>query len=94
MERPEKKNTSPLKRRQDCQRQLTRTEKEIGELESALAELECRINDPASHEDPAQSRQLGEEHERLRTAIDTAYQVWEDLSSELEMLTGTAPRSV
>ena len=92
-ERPEKKNTSPLKRRQDCQRQLARTEKEIGEMEAAIAELECRINDPASHEDPARSRQLGEEHERLRTAIDAAYQTWEILSSEIESLAGSDPRN-
>ena len=58
-----------------------------------MAELECRINDPASHEDPARSRQLGEEHERLRTAIDAAYQTWEILSSELESLAGSDPRN-
>ena len=93
-ERPEKKNTSPLKRRQDCVRQLTRTEKEITALEEELAELECRINDPASHEDPALSRRLGEDHERLRAAIEAAYRIWEALSSELEELDGAEIRGV
>ena len=93
-ERSEKKNTSPLKRRQDCVRQLTRTEKEITALEEELAELECRINDPASHEDPALSRSLGEDHERLRSAIDAAYRRWEELSSELEELDGAETRGV
>ena len=93
-ERPEKKNTSPLKRRQDCVRQLTRTEKEITALEEELSELECRINDPASHEDPALSRRLGEDHERLRTAIDAAYRRWEELSTEMEELDGAETRGV
>ena len=85
-ERAEKKNTSPLKRRQDCVRQMNRAEKEIGELETVLAELECRINDPASHADPVQSRELGAEHERVKVALEEAYRIWEELGSALEAL--------
>ena len=59
-----------------------------------MAELECRINDPASHEDPALSRRLGEDHERLRAAIEAAYRIWEALSSELEELDGAEIRGV
>ena len=76
-ERTEKKNMSPLKRRQECQRQLTRLEKAISELEIMLGELERRINDPASHADPTASRKLGEEHEQMKAALDKAYQDWE-----------------
>ena len=85
-ERAEKKNTSPLKRRQDCVRQMNRAEKEIGEMETVLAELECRINDPASHADPVQSRELGAEHERVKVALEEAYRIWEELGSALEAL--------
>ncbi|MHC1760820.1 MAG: ABC-F family ATP-binding cassette domain-containing protein [Negativicutes bacterium] len=87
-ERTEKKNTSPLKRRQDCVRQMNRAEKEIGDLETVLAELECRINDPASHADPVQSRELGAEHERVKVALEEAYRIWEELGSALETLDG------
>ena len=85
-ERLEKRNTSPLKRRQECQRQLTRLEKEINELEIMLSELEKRINDPASHADPLASRKLGEEHEQLKTSLDKAYQDWEATGVELAEL--------
>ena len=87
-EQTEKRNTSPLKRRQDCVRQINRAEKEIGELESELTELEERINDPASHADPAESRKLGEEHERVKAALETAYRTWEELGCTLEEMEG------
>jgi ATP-binding cassette subfamily F protein 3 len=83
-ERTEKRNVSPLKRRQDFVRQMNRVEKEIGEMEILLAELECRINDPASHADPAQSRELGEEHKQMKTSLEEAYRTWEELGSMLE----------
>ncbi len=85
-ERAEKRNVSPLKRRQECQRQLTRLEKQINELEILLTELEKRINDPASHADPLASRKLGEEHEQLKTTLDQAYQDWEMTGMELAEL--------
>ena len=85
-ERAEKKNQSPLKRRQECQRQLTRLEKEISEREIMLGELEQRINDPASHADPVESRKLGEEHEQMKSALDKVYQDWEAVGLELAEL--------
>ncbi|HWR31174.1 MAG TPA: ABC-F family ATP-binding cassette domain-containing protein [Negativicutes bacterium] len=88
MERTERKNTSPLKRRQDCMRQMNRAEKEISEMEAALAQLECRINDPASHADPAQSCKLGEEYERVKSALEEVYRTWEQLGAALEDLDG------
>ncbi len=87
-ERVEKKNTSPLKRRQECVRQMSRLEKEISKLETSLEELEFRINDPASHADLARSRELGEEHERTKQAIEIAYLTWEELGSALEEMDG------
>ena len=88
VERTEKKNASPLKRRQDCVRQMNRIEKEISEMEIDLAQLECRINDPASHEDPLQSRQLGDEHERVKAALEEAYRTWEELGDALQEMEG------
>ena len=90
-ERPERRNVSPLKRRQECQRLLSRLEKQISEQEIMLAALEQRINDPASHADPQQSRQLGEEHERLKAGLDQAYQDWEAAGSELAALEQADP---
>jgi ATP-binding cassette, subfamily F, member 3 len=86
--RTEKKSVSPLKRRQDCVRQMNRLEKEINEMEYALAELECRINDPASHADPLQSRKLGDEHEQIKSDLEEAYRTWEELGSVIEELDG------
>jgi len=88
MERTERKNTSPLKRRQDCVRQMNRAEKEISEMEAALAQLECRINDPASHEDPVQSCKLGEDYERVKSALEEVYRTWEELGAALEDMDG------
>ena len=82
-ERTEKKNTSPLKRRQECQKQINRAEAEIGRLENLLAELAVRINDPRSHVDPQASRELAEEHETAQTALDCAYQLWEEAEAAL-----------
>jgi len=90
-ESTDKKNTSPLKRRQDCIRQINRAEKEIGELETVLQELERRINDPTSHEDPAESRKLGEEHERVKATLEEAYRTWEELGAALEGMEGGEP---
>lgn len=87
-DRPERRNTSPLKRRQELIRQMGRLEKEIGGMESALAELEARINDPASHGDPAESRRLGDEHVALKESLEAAYLNWGELGSCLEELDG------
>ena len=67
---------------------MNRIEKEISEMEIDLAQLECRINDPASHEDPLQSRQLGEEHERVKAALEEAYRTWEELGDALQEMEG------
>ena len=77
-ERPDKKNVSPLKRRQEFQKQANRAETEIVRLEALLAELAIRINDPRSHVDPQVSRELAEEHETAQTELDQAYQLWEE----------------
>ena len=81
--RTEKKNTSPLKRRQECLKQMNRAEAEISRLEICLTELELRINAPGSHADPAVSRQLAEEYADLKEALDAAYQLWEESGSAI-----------
>ncbi len=86
VDRTEKKNTSPLKRRQDCVRQIDRAEKEISKLENKLTEMEGRINDPSSHEDPEQSRKLGEEYATVKAALEAAYRSWEECEAALEEL--------
>ena len=75
-----------MKQRQDCLRQMDRAEKEIAQMEGKLAELEIRLNNPASHADPAESRQLAMEYEKVRTAIEVAYQTWTDLEAVVSRL--------
>ena len=93
-ERPEKKNTSPLKRRQELQKQVSRAEAEIVSLEELLTELAIRINDPRSHVDPQVSRELAQEHETAQAALDCAYQRWEEAEAAITAIdTGESPES-
>ena len=80
----EKRTLSPLKQRQEYQRQLNRLEKEITRLEVDWAELEELINQPASHADLAESHRLAERHDELRAAMDSAYREWESVVLALE----------
>lgn len=84
--RQEKKNLSPLKRRQDFLRQMTKLEKEIAELELTLEQLECQINEPKSHIDPTESRKLGQQHETVKASMESAYQDWEATGVMIEEL--------
>jgi len=84
--RSEKKSLSPLKRRQECLRQMTCQEKEISGMEADLALLEYKINDPNSHVDHEESRQLGQQHENLKASLAIAYQTWEAAGVMLEEL--------
>ncbi len=86
MVRPEKKNTSPLKRRQEYLKQISRAETEIGRLENELRELEMRINDPVSHGDPVASHKLAEEYAATKTELDAAYELWEECESAVAAL--------
>lgn len=85
-DRLEKKTVSPLKQKQEYQRQLNRLEKEITRLEVDLAELEEIINEPSSHDDPAKSHRLGQQHDELIASMEAAYLQWEQIGRSLEDL--------
>jgi len=86
MEHGEKKNASPLKRRQEYLKQMNRAEVDIGRLENSLIELELQINAPGSHEDPVVSHKLAEDHAALKEALDAAYQLWEECGSAISAI--------
>lgn len=75
----EKRMQQPRQRKQNAERLLKKLEGEIASLEAAVAGLETRLNDPASHTDPAASRELAAEYENLKNELDTKYSEWMDL---------------
>lgn len=76
-------NKKPAQQRrqhkQNTERLLKKLELEIAALERAIAEIEERLNDPASHADPAASRELAAEYERLQQELETRYDEWMQL---------------
>ena len=55
-------------------------------MEADLALLEYKINDPNSHVDREESRQLGQQYENLKASLAIAYQTWEAAGVMLEEL--------
>ncbi len=76
-------NKKPAQQRrqhkQNTERLLKKLELEIAALERAIAEIEEQLNDPASHADPAASRELAAEYERLQQELETRYDEWMQL---------------
>lgn len=78
----EKKSEKPRRRSQDIARTAKKLESEIASLEQELAAAEARLNDPATHTDPAVSRGCAEEHARLQEALAVKYDEWLALTEE------------
>lgn len=79
---PTEKAERPAKRAQDSAKLVKRLEAEIAGLEESIAALELRLNDPATHVDPAVSRSLAVEHAQLATELATKYDEWLALTEE------------
>lgn len=80
--KPEKEATKKQersKRPQDKERQVRKLEEEIAGLEAELKVLEVRLNDPASHTDPAASRELSGEYAARQAELAIKYEAWMDL---------------
>lgn len=69
-------------RKPDTAKQAKKLEEEIALLEHELAALEVTLNDPASHTDAEQSRELSEEYAARQAALDEKYGAWLELTSE------------
>ncbi len=69
-------------RKPDSEKQAKKLEEEIAMLEHELTALEARLNDPASHEDAALSRELAEEYAARQAELDEKYGAWLELTGE------------
>lgn len=69
-------------RRQDTERRQKKLEGEIACFEAEVAELERRLNDPASHTDPSASRELAEEYRQRQAELAEKYDEWMALGEE------------
>jgi len=80
-----KKNDRPRQRRNDQEKSLKNQQKlegEIAMLELEIKALEYRLNDPASHEDQAASRQLAAEYSKAQNTLAEKYDAWMELTEE------------
>lgn len=69
-------------RTQDNTRRLEKLEEKIAELEVELKVLEIQLNDPASHQDAAQSHALVDEYENKKHELAAKYDEWAVLVEE------------
>lgn len=76
---PVKKSKPRQARPLDKEKLAQKLEGEIAMLEAELKALEYRLNDPASHTDPAASQSLADEHLRIQSELETKYNSWAEL---------------
>ncbi|MCX7781212.1 MAG: ABC-F family ATP-binding cassette domain-containing protein [Negativicutes bacterium] len=71
------------KRPQDLARLVEKLEMTIRELEYEVKYLEQRLNDPATHRDPAASRAAYEEYAAKKAELDAKYSEWLEATAEV-----------
>jgi len=69
-------------RPQDKAKMVQKLEEAIAMLEKELAQLEERLNDPATHTDPALSREVAEAYDRLQAELAARYEEWLALTED------------
>ncbi|WP_054258651.1 ABC-F family ATP-binding cassette domain-containing protein [Propionispora sp. 2/2-37] len=75
-EKADPKKQERSKRPQDKERLMRKLEEEIAGLEVELKVLEVRLNDPASHTDPAVSRELSGQYDAKQAELAAKYEEW------------------
>jgi ATP-binding cassette subfamily F protein 3 len=73
---------APKKRPPDTAKAARRLEEEIAGLEADLAACEARLNDPATHADPAASRRAAADYAACKEALDAKYDEWLNLTEQ------------
>jgi ATP-binding cassette subfamily F protein 3 len=64
-------------KRKFAYRKATDVEREIGELEQEVRELEDLLGQPATWRDPVKAVRFQDRHTELKTRLETLYQHWE-----------------
>lgn len=70
--------------REEAEKQLPKIELRIREQEAMMKVLEMQMEDPANHEDPANSAAMAAEHEQYEQTIMELMEKWEQLMEALE----------
>ena len=78
--KPSEKPVQVRKKPQDVAKLISKLEHTIAELEWVVADIEKRLNDPASHADAAASQKLVDEYEETKAALDAKYMEWMELT--------------
>jgi len=75
-------DSRPLRQAQDAAKRVKKMEDEIAELEGELIMVEARLNDPASHQDPAESQNIADEYAALKASLAAKYDEWLAVTGE------------
>lgn len=78
------KNNAKRISREEAEKQLPKIELKIREQEAMMKVLEMQMEDPANHEDPANSAAMAAEHEQYEQTILELMEKWEQLMEALE----------
>lgn len=78
------KNKAKRISREEAEKQLPKIELKIREQEAMMKVLEMQMEDPANHEDPANSAAMAAEHEQYEQTILELMEKWEQLMEALE----------
>lgn len=70
--------------REEAEKQLPKIELRIREQEAMMKVLEMQMEDPANHENPANSAAMAAEHEQYEQTIMELMEKWEQLMEALE----------
>ena len=80
---------TPLRVLSQLKREIERTEREIGTLDSRIGEIELLFESPEIYTDPARSLTLSEELAQLKIRNRERVTKWESLLHQLEEMTAT-----
>lgn len=78
------KNKAKRISREEAEKQLPKIELKIREQEAMMKVLEMQMENPANHEDPANSAAMAAEHEQYEQTILELMEKWEQLMEALE----------
>ncbi len=76
--RGSEKSKSEKRKRKFPYRKAADLEREIGEHEAKVAELEDLLGQPATWRDPIKARATQQQHEDLKSALARLYEHWEE----------------
>ena len=82
LEKEKRRSRDEERRLKERKLALKQMEESIAKAEADAEQLEARMADPATYNDPAAAQRLSEEYRRCKARIDDLYEQWEALEAE------------